>query len=351
MMDALHPDIAEATRLTRTGRLAEATALLQRVLHGQPLWGPGEADGAGPVLDLKPDAVTLGRAEVPSGARLVTGSYSNGAGTRSYRLFIPSRRQEQRPPLLVMLHGCTQSPDDLAAGTRMNLHAEERSWLVVYPAQDETANPQRCWNWFNPADQERDRGEPSLIAGITREIMREHGADPSRVYVAGMSAGGALAAVLAATYPDLYAAAGIHSGLPYGCASDMASAFAVMRQGADGLARRPARLVPTIVFHGDQDNVVHPGNGESIIRAARAAAPPGLQPTAAVQHGRAAGGHGYTRRVHADARGRPVLEHWLVHGGGHGWSGGSPAGTFTDPQGPDATREMIRFFQEHPHPG
>jgi poly(hydroxyalkanoate) depolymerase family esterase len=249
-----------------------------------------------------------------------------------------------------MLHGCTQSPDDFAAGTGMNRLAEEHGLLVLYPAQDNAANPQRCWNWFNPEDQQRDRGEPSLIAGMTREVMREHAVDPARVYVAGLSAGGAAAANLAATYPDLYAATGIHSGLPAAAASDLPSAFAAMRQGAAPSSRPAGRkLVPTIVFHGDQDSTVSPHNGDRIIAQVRAMAE-GLQATAAVQRGEAPGGRAYSRRLHADAAGRVLLEQWMIHGAGHAWAGGSPAGSYTDPQGPDASREMIRFFLEHQQP-
>jgi poly(hydroxyalkanoate) depolymerase family esterase len=391
MTDALHPDMIEATRLTRTGRLAQAMELIQRTLRGSPV-ADAAPDRSQRTIDLAPDSVEvadqapseqprhahlpealrsfldgLGQpgagpdlggvlkprpaAEpLPDGASFLSGTYGNAAGTRSYKLYVPGNHRGRALPLLVMLHGCTQSPDDFAAGTGMNRLAEEHGLLVLYPAQDTAVNPQRCWNWFNPEDQQRDRGEPSLIAGITRQVMAEHAVDPARVYVAGLSAGGAAAANLAVTYPDLYAAVGIHSGLPAGAASDLPTAFAAMRQGAPPNGRRPAgRPVPTIVFHGDQDSTVSPHNGDRIIAQARATAD-GLQATAAVQRGEAAGGRAYSRRLHADASGRAVLEQWVIHGAGHAWSGGSPAGSYTDPQGPDASREMIRFFLEHPHP-
>jgi len=289
---------------------------------------------------------------VPGGARFVEGAYRNAAGSRVYKLFIPSRYQGQALPLVVMLHGCTQSADDFAAGTRMNLIAEEQNFFVVYPEQSNEANPAKCWNWFRPDDQQRGRGEPSLIAGITREVMREYSIDPQRVYVGGLSAGGAAAAVMGAAYPDLYAAVGVHSGLACGVANDLPSAFTLMRQGEwPGSAgweqvsqiadRGPA--VPTIVFHGDCDTKVHPRNGAHVIAQSKAGAV--LQET--VHHGRPSSGHAFTRTVHTDPSGRVMFEHWEIHGAGHAWSGGSAEGSHTDPQGPDATREMLRFFLGH----
>jgi poly(hydroxyalkanoate) depolymerase family esterase len=228
----------------------------------------------------------------------------------------------------------------------MNFVAEEQNCLVVYPAQPSGANPSKCWNWFRAADQRRDEGEPSLIAGITRRVMQDYSVDPKRVFIAGLSAGGAAAAVMGATYSDLYAAVGIHSGLAYGAATDMPSAFAAMRQGngpeAIGNAGSP---VPTIVFHGDRDTTVHPSNGDRIVEQSAKAA------RAKAIDGRVPRGHAYTRTILTDAGGRAISEHWNVHSAGHAWSGGSPAGSYTDPRGPDATREMLRFFLEHSLPG
>ncbi|WP_407116275.1 alpha/beta hydrolase family esterase [Bradyrhizobium sp. LMG 9283] len=390
----LNQDIVrEATRLTRAGQLVEATALLQRMLQGGYAPRPEPRSAAQARLPLDPltidatadvveereapqisparsaqrrrrsvpldgmrDFPGLGlrspitRAPlspsdiVPEGTQFIAGTFSNAAGSRTYKLFIPSRFQGQRLPLIVMLHGCTQSPDDFAAGTRMNFLAEEQNCYVVYPEQPSGANQSKCWNWFRTGDQRRGGGEPSMIAGITRQIMREHAIDPKRVYVAGLSAGGAAAAIMGATYNDLYAAVGIHSGLACGAASDLPSAFVAMRQGGGSKANADGKTsVPTIVFHGNRDTTVHPKNGDQIIeQSARA-----TRLRTKVLRGRVPHGHAYTRTVLIDGAGRAISEHWNIDGAGHAWSGGSPAGSYTDPQGPDATREMLRFFLEH----
>ena len=283
---------------------------------------------------------------LPEGATFEERTYANQAGNRTYKLYVPSGYNGQALPLVVMLHGCTQSPDDFAAGTRMNELAEEQTFLVAYPAQPQSANPSKCWNWFSAADQRRDQGEPSLIAGITRQIMQDFAVDRERVYIAGLSAGGAAAAIMGSTYSDLYAAIGVHSGLACGSAKDMPSAFAAMRKGGSmGVARRPGgEAVPTIVFHGDHDTTVNPVNGDQVIAQSKAAAD--FQGT--VSRGETASGVRFTCTVQADERGHPMLEHWVLHEVGHAWSGGSPAGSYTEPRGPDASREMMRFFLQHP---
>ncbi|MDQ2803393.1 MAG: PHB depolymerase family esterase [Pseudomonadota bacterium] len=292
---------------------------------------------------------------VPDGARFLAAKFSNQAGTRPYKLYVPSGYSGQPVPLIVMLHGCTQSPDDFAAGTRMNGFAEEHTCLVAYPAQTTAGNSQRCWNWFSPDDQLRGQGEPSLIAGITREIMGAWRVDPRRVYVAGLSAGAAAAVIMGSAYPELYAAIGVHSGLPCGAASDLPSAFAAMRQGTDRSGRRAAmepranrdrRVIPAIVFHGDRDSTVHPSNGDAVLAQLLPAVPLATER----QSGRVPGGHAYTRTLHVDANGSEKFESWVIHSAGHAWAGGSPAGSFTDPRGPDASREMMRFFLDHPRP-
>ena len=341
-------DMMEATRLTREGRLDEAMEVLRGALAGAP--SSPVVRGLDGVLGR-----AVGRAPipVPDGARFDERSYANAAGSRAYKLYVPSGYDGQPLPLVVMLHGCAQSPDDFAAGTRMNDLAEEQTFLVAYPAQAQSANASRCWNWFNTGDQQRDHGEPSLIAGITRAIMRDVAVEPGRVYIAGLSAGGAAAAIMGATYPDLYAAIGVHSGLACGAASDIPSAFAAMRQGRASPTERSHRhggcagAVPTIVFHGDRDMIVNPVNGDQVIAQSKAAAD--LRTT--VTRGEAPGGISYTRIVQADEGGRPMLEQWVLHGAGHAWSGGSPAGSYTEPRGPDASREMIRFFLQRPATG
>ncbi len=288
---------------------------------------------------------------MPDGAQFLSGTFSNQAGSRAYKLYVPSGYKGQKVPLIVMLHGCTQSPDDFAAGTGMNNAAEEQTCLVVYPGQSSGAHPQKCWKWFSAEDQQRDAGEPSLIAGMTRQVMRDYAVDPERVYVAGLSAGGAAAAVMGDAYPDLYAAIGVHSGLACGAARDLPSALAAMQRGnaAGARSRRASggtrRVVPAIVFHGDRDKTVSPRNGEDVVEQAA----PGAGSRMRVVKGQVPGGHAYTRTVYLDDAGRPSTEHWVIQGAGHAWSGGSAAGTYTDPHGPDATREMLRFFGEHPH--
>jgi len=286
---------------------------------------------------------------VPEGGKFIEGTYSNAAGRRAYRLFIPTGYHGQPLPLVVMLHGCSQSPEDFAVGTRMNFIAEEQTCFVVYPAQHREANQAKCWNWFRTADQQRGKGEPSLIAGITRQIMSDYSVDPKRVYVGGLSAGAAAAAIMGTTYSDLYAAVGVHSGLACGAAADLPSAFVAMRQGGvsdDNVILDGGPSVPTIVFHGDRDVTVHPDNGDQVLEQSMKRS----RTKKKVHRGRVAGGHAYTRTIHIDASGRGIFEHWNIHGAGHAWSGGSPAGSYTDPRGPNATREMLRFFLEHSMP-
>ncbi len=272
--------------------------------------------------------------------KFIDGKLTNAAGTRSYKLYVPSSYSGQPMPLVVMLHGCTQDPDDFATGTQMNALAEELHCLVVYPAQSQQANSSRCWNWFNAVDQKRGQGEPSIIAGITETVIREHAVDRSQVYVAGLSAGGAMATIMGTLYPDLYAAVGVHSGLPFASAQDLPSALAAMK-GNFGRSTPPGKSIPIIVFHGDKDTTVHPANGDEIIKQGVHQVGKEVK----VEPGRVPDGHAYTRTVHHRADGAPHAEHWKIHGAGHAWSGGSARGSYTDGKGPDASREMMRFFQ------
>ena len=320
----MQDEMREATRLTRGGRLADATALIQRTLGGRP--GGAVASAPAPPGPGRPG---------PDPGRFLDGSYRNPAGTRGYKLYVPAAAAGRAVPLVVMLHGCTQTAADFAAGTRMNELAERDGFLVAYPEQAGSANQRRCWSWFLPAHQRRDAGEPWLLAGITRQVMATHEVDPDRVFLAGLSAGGAMAAVLAATYPDLYAAVGVHSGLVHGAAHDVQSAYAAMRQGPPAEAESGGPGIPLIVFQGGRDTTVSPANAAALLR-----------PWATTATVEVADGPGWTRRSYRDRDGRVAAEWWMVHGLGHAWSGGSPEGSFTDPAGPDASAELVRFFDD-----
>jgi poly(hydroxyalkanoate) depolymerase family esterase len=371
--DDHHRAMAEATRLTRQGRLTEATALIQRVLNRSSVpvatatkpAPPPRPDRGGrfrlgdlirrtrhprtraattaplappPPLHVPGRPWTRHPTQVPPG--LTESHFRNAAGERRYLTYLPPAGNGSPLSLVVMLHGGTQSAVEFAAATRMNERAEQAGFIVVYPEQARSANPMGYWNWFKPGDQTRDSGEASLIAGITREVVHTHGVDPDRVYLAGFSAGAAMAAVMAATYPDLYAAVGIHSGLPHGCAHDVASAFAAMRGG--GSAAPVTQRVPLIVFHGDHDEVVAPVNAARVIDQV-----PGARgATRSTTRGTRAGGRSYT--LTTAKTGGTSLEMWTVHGCGHAWSGGSAGLPYTDPSGPDASAEMLRFFTENP---
>ncbi len=275
--------------------------------------------------------------------RFLVKAYANRAGARAYKTYVPASYAERAMPLIVMLHGCKQDPDDFAAGTRMNELAEEMGFIVAYPAQARRANSSGCWNWFEPADQKRGDGEPSIIAGITRRVMSDYNVDRKRVYIAGLSAGGAMAAVMGETYPDLYAAMGVHSGIPFGAADDLRSAIAAMR-GAHAHERRGERGFPTIVFHGDLDRTVHPSNGMQPVARRTSMLGWVYREQPVTVEGGEENGRRYTRTISKDWKGKATLEHWLVHGAGHAWSGGSAKGTYADPRGPDATRAMLGFF-------
>ncbi|MCD2189957.1 extracellular catalytic domain type 1 short-chain-length polyhydroxyalkanoate depolymerase [Actinomycetospora soli] len=322
--------MAEATRLTRAGRLTEAMTVLQ---------GAGSVPTTTGVFPTMPGAFSAGPRAAgpdPSSGRISRGTVSGPAGTRAYRLVRPTRPQE-RPPLFVMLHGGTQDADTFAAATGMDDLAEREGFLVAYPEQSRSANAMGYWNWFEPAHQGR-HGEAALIAAVIAEVSAAHGVDRDRVFVAGFSAGAAMAAVIGAAYPDLVAGVGIHSGLPAGAARDVGSAFAAMR-GAP--YRVPATSVPTIVFHGADDPTVAAVNGSRAVEAALADHP-GCART--VEHGH--GARDWTRERWTDGDGNVRAEHWTVRGSGHAWSGGRAGGSYTDPAGPDASVAMAEFLAE-----
>ncbi len=332
----------EALRLTRAGRLTDAVAAIARkvgAVADTPARSAVAPRSRHP--DSEPRAGAAPGPVAAKPARFETRSLSNAAGQRRYKLYVPSRFDDAPLPLVVMLHGCTQSPDDFAAGTRMNDLADKMGLIVAYPEQSRSANMSGCWNWFNAGDQRRDGGEPSLIAAITREVMAELPVAAGKVYVAGLSAGGAAAAIMGQRYPDLYAGVGVHSGLACGAARDMGSAFAAMRSGAAPADAHPQRIVPTIVFHGTADGTVNPANAGYVTDQARA----GLRDPE-VTTGRSEGGMGYTRKIFHDGASRVAVEEWMLEGAGHAWAGGSAAGSYTDPRGPDASREMLRFFRQ-----
>ena len=369
----------EAMARLHTDGPAAATTSIQQTLFGLMARGtPGDPDPAArgngapadPVGGFVPDLLArLGISAPPDGSRFQlpafapqpvadaegdtlapgefrAGSYTNQAGTRDYKLYIPSAYAGQTLPLVVMLHGCTQGPDDFAVGTRWNAIAEEWPCLVLYPAQSSAANPTRCWNWFKADHQQRDAGEPSLIAGMTREVIADYHADPARIYIAGLSAGGAMAITMGTLYPELYAAVGTHSGVPYAAASDLPSALGVVQSAGAPTATPAGAGTPIIVFHGDRDQTVHPRNSDHIMSQC---VPPRTR--AQTQTRQAEGtARTYTKTAHQGPDGAVVAEHWLVHGAGHAWFGGDRRGSFTDGTGPDASREMMRFFAAHAQP-
>jgi poly(hydroxyalkanoate) depolymerase family esterase len=375
IQDTIERALASAGLNTRSGPMRGVTETIRKALASAGLGGAEAperpASAASAVHDAPIDVMAREVVEAPVTAdmpatadklpgQFLLRSFTASAGTRAYKLYIPARTAQRagRPmPLVVMLHGCTQSADDFAAGTQMNRLADEHGLLVVYPEQASGANPSRCWNWFRSEDQQRGSGEPSLLAGIVVAVGDEVMVDPKRVFVAGLSAGAAMAVVLGETYPELFAAVGAHSGLPYAAAHDIPSALAAMKGHnvmgrahfpgtADDPRREVEQAVPVIVFHGDRDHTVQHGNGDTIVRQASEAHAQRLKAQALVSTSEEGeqGGRRYTRTVHADARGRPRVEQWTLHGAGHAWSGGDPAGSYTDATGPDASAEMLRFF-------
>jgi len=284
------------------------------------------------------------RMSVPRGASFSEAKFESEFGTRSYMLYVPkiAKVADNPLPLIVMLHGCGQTPKDFARGTGMNALAEEFGFLVLYPAQACAAHHRRCWNWYQRGDQARGAGEPALLAGLTHHIIAGEQVDPAKVYVAGLSAGAAAALILATAYPDIFAAVGVHSGLAVGAAHNKGTAPRAMQLGDPG--QRHDAPMPSIIFHGTADKVVNPRNGRFV--AIRAVEPFGSLGMSE-KSGRIPDGREYIRTVHRIGKGRPLVEFWVVQGSGHAWSGGHAAGSYTDPKGPNASREIVRFFLRH----
>jgi poly(hydroxyalkanoate) depolymerase family esterase len=284
---------------------------------------------------------------LPDGAQFLDQRYSCAAGARRYRLYVPSTAGEGLQGLIVMLHGCTQNPEDFAAGTGMNALAEEHRLLIVYPAQTGGDNSMSCWNWFRPGDQMRDTGEPAIIAGLTESLRDQYAIPKDRIFVAGLSAGGAMAAIMGKTYPELYGAIGIHSGLPYGSANDVMSAFTAMR-GQPGIDQGPSwnggggsEAEPRmIVFHGSADTTVHPSNAGRIISSHGGS----QEKSNRSEHGPSGETRAYSRLVAERDDGTHGMECWMIEGAQHAWSGGHSSGSYTDPRGPNASAAMVRFF-------
>lgn len=377
--DTIQRALASAGLDTSSGPMHDVTETIRRALSAGGLAESGDSPSHPTVIDVAARVVDAGDAQVreskgvPESARVPapgsfeTREFSNQAGNRLYKVYVPRNLSDALRPMVVMLHGCTQTAQDFAVGTQMNRLAEEHGVLVVYPEQPASANPSKCWNWFKPQDQVRGAGEPSIIAGIVRDVAQRHGADPRRIFVAGLSAGAAMAVVMGETYPELFAGVGAHSGLPYGSACDIPSAMAAMKGGRSGLPgvkgmpgakagprNKVVQPVPTIVFHGDRDHTVQQTNGAEIVKQASEAlqAQAGnVTLTTRTQSGKAPTGRGYSVTILADSKGQGLVESWNLDGAGHAWSGGDARGSYTDSKGPNASAEMLRFFLALPLAG
>ena len=361
----------EALGLVKKSDLGGATALIRRALSGEPAPEGESGDSKAPpprpsakVIPLPPRRplgetlralrvrpMILPSAPEPAqrepapdlGERFLRRAYSGPAGSLDYRLYVPADAERRELALVIMLHGCTQNPEDFAVGTRMNALAEEFGLIVAYPHQPRLANANGCWNWFDRRHQSRGSGEPAKLAGLAQALAKEFDVRRERVFAAGLSAGGAMAEVLAVTYPDVFDAVGIHSGLPYKSAGDVPSAFAAMNGTAPF---NPAPLAPSdrhcrrIIVHGLADHTVNSINGERLLDEAERGEASLTKSDLdwPIEGGRV------SRRALKDSDGQPVAEQWLVEGGGHAWFGGDPRGSFTQTVGLDASRIMVRFF-------
>ncbi len=299
-----------------------------------------------------------------SGSGCYPTNSSNAADCRNYKLWVPaSYNGSASVPLVLMLHGCTQNPDDFAAGTQMNAVADANNFLVVYPEQPSSANASQCWNWFLPNHQARGAGEPAILAQIVAQVRGAYNVDARRMFVAGLSAGAAMTVIMGATYPDLFAAIGVAAGLEYKAGTDLPSALIAQETGGPDpnqqgqLAYQAMsgyqHRMPVIVFHGTLDATVAPKNGDQVISQwaqTNDLIDDGLDNDSVddvadqMLPGVVPNGHTYTRYLYNDASGRVLMEKWIVDGMRHAWSGGSASGSYTDPTGPNASAEMWRFF-------
>ena len=399
--------VLKATGLTRMGRLMDATRLIQRALSGAVLpTAKPEAEprtttvvpAAARVVVVPPAAKVLPTDNPPAAPAPLPAANDDDSSSQPqqlhpapaaapapaphpnfseqsfafegqnypYRLFVPKLADASehaatrtRMPLVVLLHGCKQDALDFSKGTAMNALAAKEQCLVLYPEQITSGNQMMCWNWFEPGHQQADTGEPGMIAALTRQVLATdfngRRANPHRVYIAGLSAGGAMAAVVASQHPDLFTALGVHSGLPAGAASNVITAFQAMRVGGQC---QEVSAIPTIVFHGEGDTTVHPNNGETITLDALAAlAKTGkqidgplikTQSTAYPEGDRADRNDKPTELTrYANASGKSFIEYWSINNGPHAWSGGSKQGSYTDPDGPSASKAMLTFFLQH----
>ena len=336
----------------RAARLSAANDLVRRTLAQHGLMAPDATNpidtgfpglsSVMPTFDGPFGKTARPATPLPDGTSFDAQTFTCDQGSRACRVYVPASAAKGVTGLIVMLHGCTQDPEDFAAGTGMNALAETHGFVVLYPHQSRGENAQSCWNWFRRGDQLRDRGEPAILAGMARKIAAEHGVGADRTFVAGLSAGAAMAVILGQTYPDVFAAVGAHSGLAYGSANDVMSAFAAMG-GQEGGVTTAGQGVPTIVFHGTADATVHPSNSRRIVADAVAGGP---RQTVETEAKGETGGRRFAREISRQVDGRAYLESWSIEGLGHAWSGGQSGGSYTDIQGPDASAEMVRFFYE-----
>jgi len=300
----------------------------------------------------------------------IRGRARAAGGSRAYKLWAPATIEtEKASPLVMLLHGCALDAQAMTEISGMNEVAEANRFLVVYPEQSRRANLLKCWNWFHPKHQTRDRGEPSILAAIIEQVCSRFRVDLDRIYIAGVSAGGAMAVIAGATYPDLFAAIAVCAGGEFKAATSVATGLSVMKHGGPdplqqgqsafeamraGLARKKKRRMPVIAFHGTADARVNPVNTEQIIAQWSAtnaclAAQQGETDFSLSEQtvaGQVATGYAYKRRIYTDQRGELLMESWIIDGLGHAWPGSPQAHKYGDPKGPVAAREIWRFFNQ-----